>query len=163
MSKQMIANLFVVVQFILFALIAWFVFTTPSVTDTVMRVIGALVMLLGVAFLLIAIMTHQQMNRAMPKVTPTPNSSVDLVQSGLYRHIRHPIYTGVLCCAFGVAIAHGGFAVWILAIVLLFFFTFKSAFEESMLAETYPTYRAYMQHTGRFLPLWVDLTGKSRG
>lgn len=162
MSKQMIANLLVAVQFILFGLIAWFVFTTPSTTDTVLKVLGAGVMVGGLAFLWIAIMTHQQTNQVMPKITPIPNESVNLVNDGLYEHIRHPIYTGVLCCAFGVAIAHGGLVVWILAFALLILFTVKSIFEETMLSATYPTYADYMKQTGRFLPLWVDLAGKSR-
>ena len=36
----------------------------------------------------------QSRNATLPNITPTPNARAALVESGVYAHVRHPIYTG---------------------------------------------------------------------
>jgi protein-S-isoprenylcysteine O-methyltransferase Ste14 len=77
-----------------------------------------------------------------------------LVTTGPYRWVRHPIYTAILlyCLAFFLLSANGiigaGGLVWAHAIVRQ-----RTPKEEAMLVEAFgDAYRDYMKRTGRFLP-----------
>jgi protein-S-isoprenylcysteine O-methyltransferase Ste14 len=74
------------------------------------------------------------------------------VETGLYRWARHPIYTGVLLSACGVAIAHGSVAALGIALTFVPFFYYKSSYEEQLLRKIYPQYQAYSERVGRFVP-----------
>lgn len=102
---------------------------------------------LGVAILVAGFLN---LGRALTP-TPVPNGA-DLQQGGLYRYIRHPIYTGVLLVMLGVVLRSPGW--WPLAwwCVLLAILSVKSGWEERMLSERFGEYPDYMRRTGRFLP-----------
>jgi protein-S-isoprenylcysteine O-methyltransferase Ste14 len=75
-----------------------------------------------------------------------------LVQDGPYRWVRHPLYLAEQITTFGIM---GQFRQpWALAIALatLALQIGRMHFEEALLAETYPGYRAYMARTARLLP-----------
>ncbi len=148
------ATLFVIGQFVLFGIMAVALIVFPLGGSTPLRIIGLLLIVLGFAVLTIAIWEHMRRNATLPNITPTPNAHVGLVDTGLYAYVRHPIYSGVLIGAVGVALAHGHLVPMIVALVMIVFFTFKSRYEEGLLRATYPEYAAYMTHTGRFLPFW---------
>lgn len=88
-----------------------------------------------------------------PALTPTPvPNRTALRQHGLYRWIRHPIYTGLLLIMAGVALRSIGWLpvlAWLLLAVVL---NVKARWEERMLLAAYPDYRQYFTKTGRFLP-----------
>jgi protein-S-isoprenylcysteine O-methyltransferase Ste14 len=83
--------------------------------------------------------------------TPVPNGA-GLRTAGLYRWVRHPIYTGVLLAALGVALR--SFSVWtaVCWTALLALLTAKARWEERLLAEVFWDYPGYAARTGRFLP-----------
>ncbi|MEY2900333.1 MAG: hypothetical protein RL247_499 [Actinomycetota bacterium] len=92
--------------------------------------------------------------RLGPSLTPLPIPKEDgeLATGGLYRYVRHPIYSGVLLAAlglvvFGASLTH--FLGWFLLFVVL---SIKASGEEKMLAKKYSTYNEYSQATGRFVP-----------
>ena len=92
--------------------------------------------------------------RLGPALTPTPipKDGAELVTTGVYRFVRHPIYTGVLLAALGLVLlgASAGHIVgWIALFVVL---SIKASGEEAMLAERHPGYEAYQQSTGRLIP-----------
>ncbi|GAB4518492.1 MAG: hypothetical protein OHK0046_26170 [Anaerolineae bacterium] len=146
------ARLYVAVQFLLFGVLVAAFALVPLEQPWLLRPFGFFWMLVGVVTVVIAIQEHRKTNPGMIHVTPEPNNRVPLVQSGLYRTIRHPIYTGVLIAALGVGIAHGSLLVLAISLVFIPFFTFKSRFEEQLLKTAYPEYPDYMQRTGRFVP-----------
>jgi len=76
----------------------------------------------------------------------------DIVQEGLYRYIRHPIYASNILLLIGVFIACG--SLWILFnIILLGIYYMNSALrEELVLLEEFPNYGEYSNHTNRFIP-----------
>jgi protein-S-isoprenylcysteine O-methyltransferase Ste14 len=143
---------YVLGQFVLAAIMLSALFLFPLGGDSTLRVIGIVLIGLGGLVVLLGIVEHQARNREMPYITPEPNQNVGLVDTGIYRFIRHPLYSGVILAAFGVALAHGHMVPVIIAAVIAVFFTYKSRFEESLLKQTYPEYAAYMTRTGRFLP-----------
>ncbi len=86
-------------------------------------------------------------------LTPTPEPRPDrLCRDGLYRHARHPIYSGVLLVVLGLTIRSGRWATLALAAVIAVFFQAKSRWEERRLHERYPEYAEYAASTPRFVP-----------
>lgn len=84
--------------------------------------------------------------------TPVPNEAGELATTGLYRRVRHPIYTGVLTAVIGLTIRSGNWVTIVVAVVAIVFFNVKARWEERRLAARYPGYDAYAQSTPRFLP-----------
>jgi protein-S-isoprenylcysteine O-methyltransferase Ste14 len=83
---------------------------------------------------------------------PTPKSNSELITSGLYKYVRHPIYTGILLVVFGYSIYSASIPRLIISLLLLILFYFKTNYEEYKLSQKYPDYSAYKSRTGRFIP-----------
>lgn len=149
MSK---AYAYVAGQFILFGVLAVAVIVFPLGQYPVGRIIGLVQIAAAFVVLALAVREFAARNRTIPNITPTPSTAAALVDTGVYAYVRHPIYTSVLLGAVGVALVHGHYAVMLVALALIVFFTFKSRYEESLLRVAYPQYDAYMARTGRFLP-----------
>lgn len=77
----------------------------------------------------------------------------ELIRTGPYRSIRHPIYTGILLALLGTAITFGEVrGLFAVAIVWLSFYI-KARREESFLSQEFgPGFAEHKQHTGMFLP-----------
>ena len=84
---------------------------------------------------------------------PVPTEKGALVMSGIYRWVRHPIYSGALLIVLGVTLRSGSWWTALVAVVLIVFFNVKSRLEEHHLARRYPGYPAYAAITPRFIPL----------
>jgi protein-S-isoprenylcysteine O-methyltransferase Ste14 len=75
-----------------------------------------------------------------------------LIRGGLYRHVRHPIYSGILLAVLGSAIAIGqwrGLLAFVLIVVALLI---KSRHEENRLRATFADYGAYAAETAALIP-----------
>jgi protein-S-isoprenylcysteine O-methyltransferase Ste14 len=84
--------------------------------------------------------------------TPVPKQDAVFRSGGLYRIVRHPIYTGVLAYVVGSAIVSRSY--WKLAVCLLIvlFFNVKARWEEAQLRAAFPEYDEYAHRTPRFFP-----------
>ena len=85
-------------------------------------------------------------------IYPRPNAGSQLVQSGIYRWIRHPLYTSVMALSAAWAVVWASWPAAATALTLAVFLGFKAAREERWLTETFPEYEAYRRRTKRFLP-----------
>ena len=85
---------------------------------------------------------------------PRPRDDAELVQTGAYALVRHPIYGGLILAAFGWALLKASFVAIAFAAVLALFFLLKSTREERWLERRYPDYTAYRARTRRFIP-WI--------
>lgn len=75
-----------------------------------------------------------------------------LVSRGVYRYLRHPIYTGDLLLLLGLELALNSWLV--LGVVLLVpVVVYQALREERVLAAALPGYGDYCRRTRRFLPL----------
>jgi protein-S-isoprenylcysteine O-methyltransferase Ste14 len=83
---------------------------------------------------------------------PAPMEAGELVVSGIYRRVRHPIYAGVVAVALGWAFFVVSPAALVVAIVLAGWLDLKSRREEAWLLARYPGYDAYRAGTARFVP-----------
>lgn len=84
--------------------------------------------------------------------TPVPSPNANLVSSGPFRWIRHPMYTGVMAIALGITLrTPSGGALALLAAIVIFF-NVKARWEEQRLVDIYAGYPSYRKSAGRFLP-----------
>jgi protein-S-isoprenylcysteine O-methyltransferase Ste14 len=76
-----------------------------------------------------------------------------LVRSGPYRWVRHPIYSGMILAMIGTAIGRGQVR-GVVAVVLLYAgFRIKSLIEERVMLNTFgEEYEAYSRSTGAIIP-----------
>jgi protein-S-isoprenylcysteine O-methyltransferase Ste14 len=77
----------------------------------------------------------------------------ELITSGIYRYVRHPIYTGVLLMGLGSVLLVGTTSVFLIFLAMLGFFWFKARREEILLTKHFPKeYPEYKKHTKALIP-----------
>ena len=116
--------------------------------DPWLQAIGLVVFLAGLA---LAIWARRYLGRnwGMPM---TEKVDPELVTTGPYSRVRHPIYSGIILAMIGTAIAVSWY--WLLAVILLgAYFVFSAVNEERYMAGVFPdTYPAYKRSTKMLLP-----------
>lgn len=83
---------------------------------------------------------------------PVPIKNGQLVTTGIYARLRHPIYLGLILVTFGIVLTSGSiikFYFWVPLVALLLF---KIKFEESILQSTYPGYKTYQEQVPALFP-----------
>jgi protein-S-isoprenylcysteine O-methyltransferase Ste14 len=77
----------------------------------------------------------------------------ELIRTGPYARLRHPIYTGLLTAAIGTILFVGRWRAVLGTVLLLIAFSFKAKKEESMLTEQFgEAFDEHRRHTGFLLP-----------
>lgn len=92
-----------------------------------------------------------QIRRALT-ASPLPNERTTLMDRGWFGPVRHPIYTGLLTTAAGLALSRASVLAVACLVGLGVLLQVKARFEETVLAERFEGYPAYMARTGRLLP-----------
>jgi protein-S-isoprenylcysteine O-methyltransferase Ste14 len=83
---------------------------------------------------------------------PIPNARAQLRTGGLYRFVRHPIYSGLLLFAISAGIKSGSLLVLVAAVALVGLINVKARWEERRLVQVFADYAAYAERTPRFVP-----------
>lgn len=83
---------------------------------------------------------------------PRPRDDAELVESGIYTTVRHPIYAGLILAGLGWSTLTRSLPAIVVAVLLAIYLDLKSRREEAWLAERYPGYAAYARRTKRFVP-----------
>jgi protein-S-isoprenylcysteine O-methyltransferase Ste14 len=77
----------------------------------------------------------------------------ELIRTGLYRWIRHPIYTGILAGFLGTELIRGNVRGLLGFLILWLSFYFKARREENFLRQEFGEgFEEHARHTGMFLP-----------
>jgi protein-S-isoprenylcysteine O-methyltransferase Ste14 len=77
----------------------------------------------------------------------------ELIRTGPYSRIRHPIYTGLLLALLGTAFAMGQYRAILGFVLIAVGFIYKAKREEQLLTEHFgPAFDEHKRHTGFFLP-----------
>ncbi|WP_017717596.1 methyltransferase family protein [Kamptonema formosum] len=89
-------------------------------------------------------------------LTPLPHPKEDgkLVQTGTYRIVRHPLYSGIILAAFSWAIFQLSLSHLIAAVLMFAFLDAKARREETWLTEKYPEYSDYQNRVKKLIP-WL--------
>ena len=113
--------------------------------------IGAALTLAGIGLAVWA-RVHLGRNWGQPQ---TLRQDHELVTSGPYRRLRHPIYTGIILALLGTALACGSL-LFILPVGVGAFFVYSIYVEERDMRAQFPdTYDAYCARTNRLVPfIW---------
>lgn len=84
--------------------------------------------------------------------TPSIKEGHELVTSGPYRFVRHPIYTGIILAMFGSALVSG--AIWfVVFLVFSGMFLWRIPIEEGYMMRLFPDqYPEYKKHTKALIP-----------
>jgi len=83
---------------------------------------------------------------------PYPKEGATLIETGPYRLVRHPIYSGLIFMAFGWGLWSHSWLRLGFAILIFIFFDIKSCREERWLRERFPDYAAYQKRTRKLIP-----------
>jgi protein-S-isoprenylcysteine O-methyltransferase Ste14 len=113
-----------------------------------LQAVGVIVFLSGLALAVWA-RIHLGRNWGMPM---TERAEPELVTSGPYRFVRHPIYSGILLGILGTGLATNLY--WLIGFgVGLDYFAYSATVEERLLTASFPdAYPRYKAHTGATLP-----------
>jgi protein-S-isoprenylcysteine O-methyltransferase Ste14 len=114
-----------------------------------MGLCGVVLCALGVGLAILA-RVHLGRNWGMPT---SRKENPELVTTGPYAFVRHPIYGGMLLAMLGSAI--GQSVSWVTPLVLFgIYFVYSARREEKLMVEEFPDqYPAYMTRTKMLLPL----------
>ena len=121
---------------------------TASTRDPWREAVGLVLFALGLGFAIWA-RVHIGRNWGTPM---TQKVEPELVTSGPYRLVRHPIYSGILTAGIGSALALSWF--WLVPVALAgSYFVYAATVEERYLAGEFPdTYPAYKRSTKMLVP-----------
>jgi protein-S-isoprenylcysteine O-methyltransferase Ste14 len=149
---------YVVFQFILLAMIVlaplapWRLLpVTEGLWLRAMQVVGLLLLLAGVGVANAGLISLGWRNLT---ALPYPRPGAELVVSGAYRWVRHPIYSGVILGAIGWSLMVNNILALALTAVLIFFLDLKSRQEEVWLRQRYPAYADYQERVPKLIP-WL--------
>ncbi len=119
-----------------------------SVHSVALEVVGAVVFAAGIGVAIWA-RIHIGRNWGMPT---TQKAEPELVTSGPYRFVRHPIYSGILIGVLGTALATNVLGL-IVVVVLGAYFYYSAWVEEKNLTATFPSaYPVYRAGTKMLIP-----------
>lgn len=141
---------FVSIQLVLFIAFVFPIFEHSFHLNNIFKYTAIVFAAIGLFAIALAIL---QLNKNLTPF-PTPKENGTLIQTGLYKFVRHPIYSGIILTALGFGFYDGsfwkiavGFSLWIL-------FYFKSKYEERLLTNQFSDYKEYKKNTGRFFPFF---------
>lgn len=110
--------------------------------------VGLILFLMGLALAIWA-RVYLGRNWGMPM---SQKAEPELVTTGPYRSVRHPIYSGIILAMIGTAVAVSWY--WLVAVVLLgAYFVFSAIAEERFMLGRFPgSYPEYKQSTKMLVP-----------
>jgi len=85
-------------------------------------------------------------------IRPELKDGCELITTGPYRYVRHPMYTSVLLITLAMAVGTPIYIEWSSFLLLMLVLALKSVREERLWCEGSERYKAYMQTSKRFIP-----------
>jgi protein-S-isoprenylcysteine O-methyltransferase Ste14 len=85
---------------------------------------------------------------------PRPKDNAELIQGGLYRFVRHPIYFGAIVLSFGWGLIQQSTLIWLYVVIIAIFFDVKSRKEEQWLQAKFSAYAGYKKRVRKLFP-WI--------
>ncbi len=150
----------VLIQAILLGLAALTGFLGPWWSGALRLATSAVgVILMGGGMVFVIFGARHLLARDALTALPFPRDEAAFVETGAYRVVRHPIYSGIISGAVGWGLFTASPAALGVAAALFAFLNLKSRREEAWLERRFPGYLAYQARTPRLIP-WL---GGTRG
>jgi protein-S-isoprenylcysteine O-methyltransferase Ste14 len=146
--RQSFGLMFAIIAAFLLPYLPIFSFVNFAPVDPVISSVGVVLCVAGMAFLVSA---RQRLGKNWSQ-TVAAKEGHELVTSGPYRFVRHPMYTGGFLAAIGSAIVCGG--AWIFLLVILgALFLWRVGAEDKLMEQQFPNeYPAYERRTKKLIP-----------
>ena len=115
--------------------------------------INPILLVIQVLGLIVASWAIFEMQKSKINIAPTPRKGATLVDTGIYKWIRHPMYTSLLMVFIPMVIEN--YTIINLAIFLFFAINLilKLEYEETLLVKFFPNYQEYQQRSFKVIPL----------
>jgi len=126
----------------------WGILSLSQIVSEILKMIALILFPLGV---LIAIVAAIQLKRNLTPL-PMPVEHGELIQTGLYAYVRHPIYLGVILMALAWFLHTQAVLTLVEFIAVMIFFEVKSRQEEYWMGQVYPEYAGYQRRTAKLVP-----------
>ncbi len=137
---------YVGIQFGLFLLFA--IIETGHNSNPIFRYAGLVLSFVGFIILFTSIL---QLNKNLSPF-PSPKNESELVTSGLYSIVRHPIYLGIILLFTGYSCYSSSWYRLAVTLALYILFHFKSEYEEKLLNQKFSEYSEYQKRTNKIIP-----------
>lgn len=115
-----------------------------------------LLSIVGVVLILAGAVIRQRAIRALGRYFSSGLRTLEehkLVKDDLYKHIRHPAYTGFLLVWFGVPLLLSSLYGFLLMLLFIPCFLYRMKVEENMLIEKFGNeYKEYMRNSKKLIP-----------
>jgi len=85
---------------------------------------------------------------------PYPKEDGELVQTGIYSLVRHPLYSGLIFLTLSWAIFQLSLSHLLAGLIIFIFLNAKASKEEAWLSGKFPEYAEYQQGVKKLIP-WV--------
>ena len=85
-------------------------------------------------------------------IRPELKEGCELITTGPYQFVRHPMYTSVLLITLALAVATPSYLEWSSFLLLVMVLALKSVREERLWCEESMAYKAYMKESKSFIP-----------
>lgn len=146
-----VIQLLLVVSF--FLLPSWNPFPSANFVEKIQAFRLAVLAVCGVIALLFGCLGVFNLGKNLTPL-PYPVDHSELVQTGVYRIVRHPLYSSQLFAGFGWVIFTLSLSHLLLLGVAFLFFSYKADKEEQWLKERHPEYTEYAKRVKKFIP-WL--------
>jgi len=126
----------------------WGILSLSQRVSETLKMIALILFPLGV---LIAIVAAIQLKRNLTPL-PMPVEHGELIQTGLYAYVRHPIYLGVILMTLAWFLHTQAVLTLVEFIAVMIFFEVKSRQEEYWMGQVYPEFAEYQRRTAKLVP-----------
>jgi protein-S-isoprenylcysteine O-methyltransferase Ste14 len=149
-DAKKIGWVYVLVQVIVIGAILFFSnrYRTNLAPESISTIAGIIVITAGLIMAIFSFINFGQ----IVTPNPVPMDNYTLKTTGMYKYIRHPIYSSVLLTLLGFVILSqsiSGFIFWVAGVL---FIAYKTGFEEKQLSLKFPEYTAYKSKTKKLIP-----------
>lgn len=83
---------------------------------------------------------------------PQPKKGAKLAQSGIYKYIRHPMYSGIMLVGISLFLSNPTFLSFTILSILCYVLDMKASLEEDFLTKLHQEYQEYSAKTKKFVP-----------
>lgn len=104
--------------------------------------------LIGVLLITIALI---QLRKSITPF-PTPLKNASLITSGIFKYLRHPIYSGIILLFLSSGVYYGSVYKILISFLIFGLLYLKTIHEEKLLEEKFSEYLSYKNKTGRLFP-----------